>query len=71
MGHNFFLKILYSFRNNFYPDQKIHHLDDKILIKRISVKAETHFRTTSINLLDHLIDDGAVKCMRSILNDIE
>lgn len=37
----------------------------------ISIKAETHFRTTSMNLLGHLINDSAVKCLRSILNDTD
>lgn len=36
----------------------------------MSFKAEIHFRTTSIKLLGYLIDDGAIKCVSSILNDV-
>ena len=65
-------KILHLFRNNFYYDSHVLHLWWNTNNVKIYFKTETHyFRTTSMNLLSHLINDGAVKCLRSVLSDTE
>ena len=65
-------KILHLFRNNFYYDSHVLHLWWNTNNVKIYFKTETHyFRTTNMNLLGHLINDGAVKCLRSVLSDTD